>query len=336
MALAAARMTFTDSHPTLIDVALHEAIPLISGQVQSLQLIIEVENDNSASFEMFGRQNEADDWTKHLSGKVEISSVEPAAPLLPELSGTALSAATLYQEAIDRELLYGPAFQGVEQYWPLNDGVVGALSLPPTAEGHRHDFPPALLDAALQLMLATVPGGKETYLPVKATRIWQRDKYRSEANYRAYVRCEASNNSLKGDLFIYADNQFQMAVLDIEMVALPTSSGKIDELLYQVDWQEAATEISSEVAFATPGQWLILNDSDGLGQQLGQRLSELGETVKEIAIAEEESAVSDTLRELSSDLPLRGIIHLWASSVESPSETSTLLSTLQLIQKIAR
>jgi acyl transferase domain-containing protein len=74
-------------------------------------------------------------------------------------------------------LIYGPAFQGVAEVWAGENEALGRIVAPAAivTELSEYRIHPALLDACLQITLATIPdqldGARAVFVPSKAERI---------------------------------------------------------------------------------------------------------------------------------------------------------------------
>jgi amino acid adenylation domain-containing protein len=105
-------------------------------------------------------------WREH--ARFLLAAPAVATTQLPEPEGAARPGAGLYADAAARGLDFGPAFQGLVEYWqPAPDRVLARLALPEAA-GPPEGWPlhPALLDAALQaagLLGAGIPAGLEGF-----------------------------------------------------------------------------------------------------------------------------------------------------------------------------
>jgi len=80
--------------------------------------------------------------------------------------GSAVDINTLYRDLAAAGLSYGPAFRGLRALAGGNDEAIGKIRLSDTVEAHGFGVHPALLDAALHVIAATVPvAGREALVP---------------------------------------------------------------------------------------------------------------------------------------------------------------------------
>ncbi|MBP2329149.1 acyl transferase domain-containing protein/D-arabinose 1-dehydrogenase-like Zn-dependent alcohol dehydrogenase/acyl carrier protein [Kibdelosporangium banguiense] len=119
---------------------------------------------------------EADaEWTCHATGTLtRATEGEPAATdtTWPPAEAVAVPLEDLYETLAASGYQYGPAFRGVRSVWRYGDEVFAEVSLPEPAlrDVARFGVHPALVDAALQSLLAVVPSG-ERLLPFSFTGI---------------------------------------------------------------------------------------------------------------------------------------------------------------------
>jgi phthiocerol/phenolphthiocerol synthesis type-I polyketide synthase C len=92
--------------------------------------------------------------------------------------GKRIAGAELYRRFTARGLIYGPAFQGIAEAWAGKDEALGRIAVPAAvgAELGEYHMHPALLDACLQVTLATVAEQPDeerqgVFVPIKAERI---------------------------------------------------------------------------------------------------------------------------------------------------------------------
>ncbi len=92
--------------------------------------------------------------------------------------GRRIDGADLYRRFTARGLIYGPAFRGVAEAWAGKEEALGHIAVPAAIEAELGEYHlhPALLDACLQVTLATIPDqpgetGQVVFVPSKAERI---------------------------------------------------------------------------------------------------------------------------------------------------------------------
>jgi acyl transferase domain-containing protein/acyl carrier protein len=342
MILAAAQMAFPHETTILEQVAIREALPLFEDDLCQVQIIITPDMPGTAVFQFFSRTPDVAEWTLHVSGQVRLSAAAPDTLSLPLPGAESMPSELHYRAMTARNLPYGPAFRGVQQLWQVDRAVLGKLALPEAAAATAaaHLLPLALLDAAFQLLLATLPPGNETYLPVSVAQVWLNGRFTPDAAYRAYVVPQPEADDLLGDVFIFADEQLLCAAIGLQMRPLPEQKLDVADWMIAVEWQPQPLVERPLPTFDTPGQWLIFADAGGLGQQLADQLAALGEQTHLLSVddldAADPSAISQLLAGLSGERPLRGVLHLWGMGKTDPTDTHDLLSVVHLVQALGQ
>ena len=120
----------------------------------------------------------SEEWTVHAVGRILASpraTPRSGSGFVPPERAADFDAATHYDEARQLGLDYGPAFRAIDCGWTDGETVIGRLRADavPT-EGFL--LPPALLDAAFQLLARLVPRGEAerdavAYVPVRLGRL---------------------------------------------------------------------------------------------------------------------------------------------------------------------
>lgn len=342
MGLAAAAEALGGS-PALADVRFAAALLLPPGMERAVQVVL-TEEGEGAALRLFARE-EAGDWTLHASATaVRDSGAAPPARDLEALRARCseeLSGAEHYRAARARGLEYGPAFQGVEQLWRAEGEALARLR--PTA-GRGFRVHPALLDSALQILLAILPAdpGSDTWLPVGVDRLAFHHPFPSGGACWSHGRMRAAEGSdAKGDLEILdASGEVLLEIqgLCLRRVARDMRSD-VAGWLYETQWEEAPALAASGAPREEPGLWLILADAGGLARELGGRLSQEGELCRLVSPADVDPADPEGFTRLLAEIqkpgepPLRGAIHLWSlGSVLGPE--SICVSALHLVRAL--
>ncbi|MGC9543275.1 SDR family NAD(P)-dependent oxidoreductase [Streptomyces sp. UG1] len=108
-------------------------------------------------------------WSVHASGTLAAGSVAvPAVDLgiWPPEGATPVDVDGFYGDLRDRNLEYGPAFQGLEAAWRLGDDIYAEVTLPEGVVGESYGIHPALFDAALHTVFLSRTGEQEGELPL--------------------------------------------------------------------------------------------------------------------------------------------------------------------------
>ena len=120
-------------------------------------------------------------------------------------------------------------------------------------------------------------------------------------------------------------------------------TAQVEALLYDVAWEAAPITLPVQPP-TTPGRWLLLADTDGVGDALAARLTALGEQVEIVSVASSIATLDWAALINSSEqlIPLRGVIHLWALTADTTNALTDLIerqqrdlaSVLQIVQTL--
>ncbi|MBI3243490.1 MAG: SDR family NAD(P)-dependent oxidoreductase [Chloroflexi bacterium] len=340
---------------------LHEALTLPDEGAQTLQTVITPESAELASFKIFSLTDEKTGaWRLHASGQVRATLASNPVPVKLEEARArcreAISAETHYRQMRERGLDFGSRFRGVKQIWRREAEALGEIQLPDTLlpEADVYKIHPALLDACLQVAATILPDGAETYLPmgVDHFQLHRRPEVHLWSHARLRPADGANTQTVTADVQLL--DEAGNVVAEIKGFHLKRASREAlgragersernyDDWLYEVEWQLKPLEAQGKPD--GQGKWLILADSQGVGETLAKRLAELGETCETLRVLRstpERSEVGETLRvsdQLLSQQNWRGIVHLWSLDANSETADQDLVcgSALQLVQAIAK
>ncbi|MEU3522220.1 SDR family NAD(P)-dependent oxidoreductase, partial [Streptomyces sp. NPDC006654] len=141
-----------------------------SGGVQLQVQVGDSDGDSGRRTVMISSREGEGEWVRNAVGVLAPAGSEPVpAPLAvwPPEGAEQVSVDDAYERLAQRGYGYGPAFQGLRQVWQSGDTVYAEVELPEAAEADVAGFGlhPALLDAALQGLLAAGEGSGGTRLP---------------------------------------------------------------------------------------------------------------------------------------------------------------------------
>lgn len=366
MALAAANEVFGSGIHIVENVVFKETLPLSEDKSQTVQLLLTPGLPGIASCQFFSRPAEttASTWTLLASATIRLNGTNtngstPTSPeiMLPEQPQEVISSAVYYQTMAARGLDYGPAFQGIGQLWPRQqgDGVSAELRLAQPAAG-AYLIHPVLLDACFQLLLATLPAegnfaNSDIYLPVNLDKLQLFDRPQLADSWRGYAVRRSQEDELCGDVFLLNEaGQVVMAAygLRFERLARDTQI-KVDDWLYELQWQPQPLLKSNIARPAEAGTWLIFTDRDGIGRQAATRLTDLGEKCVLVSPGAEFRQVEPGQYQLNPASPEQyaqlvrevwpnqvteggNILHLW--SLDSAGTDDLNLASLKSAQEI--
>lgn len=157
----------------LQDVEFVELLSLPPGEPRLLQTALSRDAVAPALVTLYSRPLQSDEpFRLHARCQsIRLSSPQPQLSLLPA-PAICESADSLWQQAQRRGIGYGPAFRGLRRWWRAEDGaVLGQVHLPDGQVALGSLLDPRILDAAMQLSLALLPDGDQTFVPVRVDRV---------------------------------------------------------------------------------------------------------------------------------------------------------------------
>ncbi len=386
MALAAGRTVLKSEQIILEDIVIQQGLILSDNEVKTLQLILTPEDSLAAySFKIFSlKTDEEPEWTCHVSGKVLVGQPDSSQVDLTALQTQCpeeISITDYYQQYRDeRGIDYGSSFQAIEKLWRNSGESIGRIQLPDTLVFEATDFylHPVLLDAGFQALGAAFPDDerKETYIPVGLERM--RVYRQPDLGLWSAVAIRPINDSnpqfLMADLRLLTDDGHKIASIEglklqkvsrQSLLAL-TQEESWRDWLYEVEWQpQARPELPADyMESPTAGEtWLILADSQGMGQQLAALVRAKGDICILVLPGKTYQQIAEQTFRINTanpadfqhllveaveptHQPLTHVVHLWSlDAVSTDALTVTDLemaqsngcgSTLYLIQAIVK
>ena len=285
IAFAAAREAFGSIGCELRDVAF--ANPCFLAADKPLRLKTTLDPDTGA-VQLHTHPVQGDDeWTVHLTATVDFRpagadefgfSVEAIRKRCPR----DYTHGECYDYLRELGLDYGPAFMGIERVWQGDRESLGLVVLADglLQESEGYLFPPALLDACLQVIAAADGEFAEhqgaLYLPhdIAAVRLFRRPGRRVWVHTRLL---EKSQESSAADVDIYCEDG-RLAATVRGLRGHRVAGGRkdsINDLFYAYEWQRQAQVESDRPQERT--RWLIFTDSGGTGTRLARELRARGD-----------------------------------------------------------
>ena len=331
-------------------------------------------------FEIFSQTPpDSESWTRHAKGQVVSADVLEGSPpvsnadlaTLQARCGSKVPLSEYYQQFAKQGIEYGPQFRALEALFRGDGEALGRIRLPDSLSNHEYQLHPVLLDACLQVVAAAIPrASQQSYLPVGIERLtlygpfnsnrclWSHAGLRvtSDSTTPEPAEGSAQGMALTADLQLFSkEGQLygQMEGLQLKRATRQAVLGKEpwSEWLYEVVWHSQQKPVAASEPFVAPnitGDWLILADRGGIGQNLAKALSDLGmgyllvyigQTYErlngdEIVVNPNQPADWQRLL-LTAGREYRGVVHLW-SLEESESSVNICAGVLHLIQALTK
>ncbi|MDF5715053.1 MAG: amino acid adenylation domain-containing protein [Rhizonema sp. NSF051] len=330
MALAAGSVIASDNL-SLENVVLQQALILPENEVKTVQVILTPHSADVYSFQIYSlvpsneENNEKPSWMLHTSGKLltkQKELVEKRVDLaaIKAQSTQEMPIVELYQRFQEQDLNYGSSFRGMEQLCYHEKAALGKIKLAEELVWEIADYQlhPVLLDIALQVMEAISPSeGKQiSYVPVGLERLLVckgrlQEVCRPNVSMWSYAQLRKveglqQQKLLSADIKLFTDSGDLIAVLEgvqlkavrrEGMLGIPQESWK--NWLYEVEWLPQVRKnlppggIQTKTELRTTKNWLILADSQGVGQQLGVHLRDIGDNCTIIFPASEYEQIAE-------------------------------------------
>ena len=215
-----------------------------------------------------------DSWPTHAHARVLPSAGLLQAPAYPTADqGKDVSVDELYRRLDEGGNYYGPRFRCVQSLRSDGRQAWGRLSLHSLSrdDAECYRFHPALLDAALQMVLELlrVDGRLELYLPLGVDRITLSRAVGSDAY--CLVRNAYRNDSILGaDIFVYDQSRAPIAVLEGCRCRAIEANPKHNSAVQTMVWQWETTP--AEPVAARSSSWRVFGSRAADQQELSDHV----------------------------------------------------------------
>jgi len=341
MAFEAAIDVFGETPFSIETFHLQEALTLKSDQSIILQLVLSLDDGEFQILSYPADDNHTAGWTLHAIGVLnreenrllpkDTPPNEMRSAEAKEQSGTDHIAA-MYA----RGLNYGPAFQAVLSSFSQNEqSLLGQIRLPATLNSKKHTIHPSLLDAAFQLLIASLPSevsSGDAYLPIKIAHVqFFTPPPSNDITWVSIFRQQTSDEILSGDLTILGkDGQVYLRLTGLEMKRFGTGP-ILDKRTFEIQWHPAP-KLPAPASGSANGKWLVCIDDHEVthfGDSLATALTQQGATCDILTSNED---IQNHLIQA-----YRGVIFARISNTPEPIaaevHTSSLLSLVQSLAK---
>nr|WRX36515.1 hypothetical protein [Cystobacterineae bacterium] len=303
---AAAAHGVTDA-PQVTGLVLQAPLVLPDKGTRRIQVVL-TETDGTVSATVYSRPAEAGaeaGWTQHASAA--LASQVAASPL--DLAGVrarcveAVEVEGTYANFAGMGLAYGPAFQGLRTLWRGEGESLAEVALPESARAEGYGVHPALLDAALQAVVAATPASEELFLPFElgsftvhqpgVEAAWVHVRMQPGAGVVADVTLSDAAGTVVAEVKALRFRQADREALRRANHEAPS------EAFYRLEWRE--TLLAEVQAPRAEGNWVVVA---GAGSHLAAELVErLGR-----GVVIEPSGLTTALKAESA---IAGVVCLW-------------------------
>ncbi|MCC5622300.1 type I polyketide synthase, partial [Nostoc sp. CHAB 5715] len=362
MILSAAQEVFGRSACVVEDVIFPQALIIPENEVETVQLILSLENSGIATFQIFSNSADGENqhWKLHATGKIRIGqtdTVELAQKSAIEEMQTQcqqqMSRAEFYQEFYQtRQINLGSSFQWIEQAWQGNGEALCQMRQA-VAEVDAYQLHPGLIDSCLQLAIANLPN--TTYVPISIDSFKYYGQTDKELWCQVQMQQGVGSNQQTYTANIQLFDQNQQIVAQITGLHLVQANREAlqrvmpaqkNDWLYEIAWLAKPQPEIDTIHSSNHSHWLIFADTAGIGTALAQQLESNGKTCTIVSRGTSYEQIDNNYRlnpaqpeefqQLLQQLkltqpPVQGIIHLWSLDTTPAAVTSiTTLETAQI------
>jgi len=357
---------------TVENVRFEKALVLSENEARDVQVILTRQIATRFEWQVFGAiagpvVDGAATFARHARGDLRVADdgheQAPAmAESLAEIRArctTEISGADHYRLMAERQLNYGPSFQGVEWiHSGTGEAIARLKSLSARTGGYQ--IHPALLDSALQVLGAAVTGGEpQTLVPISIDRV----RLEKHAGLSGALWAHAVWNSgpphVSGNVRLLTEAGELVADLrGIALEPLDASISSENEVFYTLAWEKGPST-TGDAELEHGAAFLIFADSSGVGARLAEEITargglaivvmqgtsvEVPDDLIETRDCRIDPARADDYAELLQRLERRrialdGVVHLWSlDAAEDASDAFALGcgSALLLLQALGR
>ena len=179
MAVAASNNLWGNASVVIEDLRIMQGLILLPGELTTVQTVLNPSDNKSYQLQIFSQRKQHNqeelEWVLHATALIkqdEISHTPTKINLETYLleCSKSIDVRRHYQQYNQVGIDYGSSFQGIEKLWSGSNQALAQIKLPEKLMGQIIDyqFHPALLDAALQIIIHALPetDSNKTYLPV--------------------------------------------------------------------------------------------------------------------------------------------------------------------------
>jgi NADPH:quinone reductase-like Zn-dependent oxidoreductase/NAD(P)-dependent dehydrogenase (short-subunit alcohol dehydrogenase family)/acyl carrier protein len=369
---------------TLENMSFEKALILREEESQTMQIVVSPQSVVKHTLRFFSRNSDRiesqEPWIQHATGTLRFASDEANRPFRNRSSLNEIrercrensSGEDYYAVLRAHGLEYGPGFQWIHEIWRRDGEALARLRCPQEMLTAVDDYRvhPALLDACFQVMGAALSHPSANghaagaRLPVGwgALRVTRNPSKEHELWVQAVLDPDSMSKDSerpKADIFLLnSDGETFVEVRDMALRRIVPDAprlheGEIEDWFHQISWMPkactGAREAGNHRQTQPRGWWLILGDSQGIGEGLVRLIAQAGQRC---IVVEPGDAFAMQRPDFYQVNPLRpedfrclldeavgrecaaccGVVHLWSLDTDS-AEPITLRSLDQTQQR---
>ncbi len=282
MGLSAASILDPDLRYVLEDLTIQDSLILPDEGDVTLQIVIAPEADGQKTLKFFSAsttslKEENNGWTLHAYAKLRPSTGQPpdAFSLFQAQSAcpNPINPQEYYQFLNQMGMEYGPAFQNIHMLWRGDLQALAHVQLPGETPTAGYVIHPALLDACIQTIGATLPDTLEVFLPLAFEQIELIADPGSDVWSHVRIYPGENPKSFNCDMTLFGvDGQEVGRITGLRMkratrlsiqrlVRRSPGHSLFADWLYRMEWHKQAIQ-PDPTPGALPTRWLILAEDD--------------------------------------------------------------------------
>lgn len=347
MVLIAGKEKYQSNKLTLTEISLEKALILPEDHLKQVQIsLLEGEKFQILSLS----EDEHQSPVLHISGKLashQSNSLTINWAEIHQRCREEININSYYQDCLEQGVNYGSSFQVITKLFRNKSEITAKIELPNHLISQKNDYElhPVLLDGCLHAMFTLFPllPRNTTYLPTAIDKL----VYYGATDTCLYCHGQLTHSDEESGILtakLTICNQSGQLISEIDgltfQVVTPQTllfdSQKLADSLYEVTWKALPLNLPS---YSFMGNWLILADQKGVGQELAQQLQEQGHQCRIVT--------DKTIKhwEIILQSAYQGIVYLWGLDYDQSPDNSEILAEnqqrvcgtlLHLIQQLAK
>ncbi|MFB2837777.1 SDR family NAD(P)-dependent oxidoreductase [Floridanema evergladense] len=362
--LGAAKLTLGSEAFIIKNIIFPQPLVIPEGKTRKLQLLITAK-ESQTSFQLISfipesnDTNQVNEWLVHATGEIgkigNTKQVETNFILEIKARCTKqIAGSEIYQSWQKRQIQMGASFQWLDSIWCGEKEALAQMKWLDWVDSLAdYQLYPGLIDSCLQMASLFLPS-EETYVPfaIENFRFYQSPT--TEQLWCHALQRQRENAHLIDFTLFEINGQVIAEIVGVEAkkvnpkLLLHSLESKITDWLYEIEWQLVPEKTSNT---KMPENWLILIDSEGLGQQLAKKLQLQGANCILVSAGVSYEKIDEQHYQINPHQPSHfqkllteninikqsfNIVHLWSISTHQPEvkEVKNCSSVLHLVQAV--
>ncbi|MEM1168905.1 MAG: type I polyketide synthase [Cyanobacteria bacterium P01_H01_bin.35] len=285
IAYSAARAIFEAQEIAISEVIIAQGLILPAGQIQTIQTILTPLENNHYKFQIYSTKEAENqsipEWILHTEGNIQTKSPSAIRKLdlekYQKACTQAIDISAHYQQCQKMGIKYGNSFQGIKELWQGQGQAIAQICLPAElTQITEYNLHPALLDAALQIIVYTINNTQKTestYLPIGISKY----QLYHPIPTKVWAVAEITTTPLTVDIFLVNNQGKILGEIKGLKVRETTASALLKNLspnishwYYQINWQPQPLAESSP-STSPINKWLVFTTETQITKALEEK-----------------------------------------------------------------